>query len=783
MAKRIAAKPFNYENKPQRTPAIEVNNGQDLKIEDIWLQTPSQQLQSTPLSISAIEAELESLMNASASDSEVNPRKRSSNSPEPKYESIPGSTSTGISARSRQKMRKFEVDGDWDLDLYNHGWNSSPEDSGFSSGMDVPITRIIDKADDPQVWFATDTYKLPKLVDLYTEDDSWSGIPEDVLDQPSLPCVSGQLRSEPGNSGSMRTGEEDLDYMIPIEGILGSNKKPHTKRSKVAKGPSIKSGRWTAAEDRALIQGVTDYLGSRGLEPQPPPHFPAEQELKQNEQAVEDACAVMAIVDDTSPMLKLPSEKQQHQSFGWGGFRDEYVSLEDTSSDIKLFDSIFDILYVTSDEDISGKATSTTLSDPLYQRQEYQLINDGHHFTTLPPSNNGNAVSSGPFSPLILPQPMDLSFLSHFTGDSRRPPLPCPHTESVAIPCADRQIYVLKQPHVQSHNELYHLNPLSRFSGGSCELLNLDVQHQLPARQQSSSTSSLSLCPELKIVGLAEQKGESSLIKNRLEYQQHRQQCQSSHYNRYERLHENGNRIETTFQSTTPNQQQQHQYHQPHQRCHQFLEHSYYHSSTDLSSASTTPPFLVSPSTSPQTFSPTSNPYTQRPSPQFPFTRESYNGNSDDDPVKENMGSKVSGQQTAKSRSIGNFSDNCSNLLTESDMSLSLRHSPPSLTSSLFPPLPASQRKTPKTRDGYIIAVSLAMSLCPWSVITSYAIPGRTGVQAQARWSEALDPQVKKGSWTEEEDALLLKGMESLVERNGSAERDGSRSRQEKSAM
>ncbi|KAF9183982.1 hypothetical protein BGZ49_004482 [Haplosporangium sp. Z 27] len=66
----------------------------------------------------------------------------------------------------------------------------------------------------------------------------------------------------------------------------------------------------------------------------------------------------------------------------------------------------------------------------------------------------------------------------------------------------------------------------------------------------------------------------------------------------------------------------------------------------------------------------------------------------------------------------------------------------------------------PKNREDYLIAISRAMSVCPWSVIATNSVPGRTGVQAQARWSEALDPQVKKGPWTSEEDALLLRGVQ-----------------------
>ncbi|KAF9956846.1 Myb-like DNA-binding domain protein [Mortierella alpina] len=66
----------------------------------------------------------------------------------------------------------------------------------------------------------------------------------------------------------------------------------------------------------------------------------------------------------------------------------------------------------------------------------------------------------------------------------------------------------------------------------------------------------------------------------------------------------------------------------------------------------------------------------------------------------------------------------------------------------------------PSTRESYALAISRAMTTCPWNKITRQSIPGRTGVQAQARWSEALDPQVKKGKWSAEEDVLLLKGAQ-----------------------
>ncbi|KAJ2959165.1 hypothetical protein NQZ79_g5285 [Umbelopsis isabellina] len=49
----------------------------------------------------------------------------------------------------------------------------------------------------------------------------------------------------------------------------------------------------------------------------------------------------------------------------------------------------------------------------------------------------------------------------------------------------------------------------------------------------------------------------------------------------------------------------------------------------------------------------------------------------------------------------------------------------------------------------------------PWNKIAQ-RIPNRTGIQCQARWTEALDPTVRKGKWSEPEDSLLRAGVEAF---------------------
>lgn len=47
----------------------------------------------------------------------------------------------------------------------------------------------------------------------------------------------------------------------------------------------------------------------------------------------------------------------------------------------------------------------------------------------------------------------------------------------------------------------------------------------------------------------------------------------------------------------------------------------------------------------------------------------------------------------------------------------------------------------------------------PWGAIATMLPRRRTGIQCQARWSEALDPTVRKGKWTAEEDEMLYNGV------------------------
>jgi hypothetical protein len=48
-----------------------------------------------------------------------------------------------------------------------------------------------------------------------------------------------------------------------------------------------------------------------------------------------------------------------------------------------------------------------------------------------------------------------------------------------------------------------------------------------------------------------------------------------------------------------------------------------------------------------------------------------------------------------------------------------------------------------------------------WSLIASH-LPGRIGKQCRERWHNHLNPDIKRGKWTEQEDQIIIKAHERL---------------------
>ncbi|KAF9404071.1 hypothetical protein BGX21_000017 [Mortierella sp. AD011] len=654
----------------------------------------------------------------------------------PGYEPAIASTSTGISCRSREKKRKLEHE--WDIDPYEYGWDSSSETGGFSfpSAFEIASTSVkaqptpglyassllgdsVGKPDDLRSWSATDAHKLPKLVRPYSGNDGRSSTLEDVPVQ-SLVCALGQSQLGSDELDGIDNEEMVMRYTTLVDGASEipkeADKKQRKKcapRNKAADKMPIKSGRWTAAEDKALVQGVFDYLSSRGLEPQPPSHLPMEQELDTSKRTAQDASAILTITNlhSVRPPVGHLIERQSKRHC-WGDANHEHSCLGAVGSDVELFDSIVDVSYVANGEDtFEGIAAASNYLElnphsgsvlPHHRRRV-------HHWT-MPPAL---------FSPLVPPQLKEISLVPILTG----------HTS------ANRQIDVFWQPHFQ-------FKPVSHFHGGSCETTNVGSQQLGGRSQKLSPLPSPSRNPGLGISdGSPLFDGTITQISYHLGYQQPQQELFP--FNRYDK-------------NSYP--QQHHYQHQEHWGHQGFFGHNHGHPSAALS-LPITPPFSASPSASPQTSVPEPTMSSDTSSPQVPFTTC--------DPHTFDCGSNTASKDihlvkliTARDVPSGDTDHGVQVVSRQTTKSVASGPIKPCSTSLAFTPLHASQQETPKTQESYITAISRAMSQCPWSVIASHVVPGRTGVQAQARWSEALDPKVKKGPWTAEEDALLLKGVQ-----------------------
>ena len=73
--------------------------------------------------------------------------------------------------------------------------------------------------------------------------------------------------------------------------------------------------------------------------------------------------------------------------------------------------------------------------------------------------------------------------------------------------------------------------------------------------------------------------------------------------------------------------------------------------------------------------------------------------------------------------------------------------------------------KGPWTKDDdKIIIDCIKLGVTKWSEIAE-RIPGRIGSQCRNRWLNHLDPRIKKGAWSEEEDKILIESQNRMGNR------------------
>eukprot|EP01121_Diplochlamys_sp_Union-15-3_P016626 TRINITY_DN5694_c0_g2_i1.p1 TRINITY_DN5694_c0_g2~~TRINITY_DN5694_c0_g2_i1.p1 ORF type:complete len:174 (-),score=38.59 TRINITY_DN5694_c0_g2_i1:79-600(-) len=66
-----------------------------------------------------------------------------------------------------------------------------------------------------------------------------------------------------------------------------------------------------------------------------------------------------------------------------------------------------------------------------------------------------------------------------------------------------------------------------------------------------------------------------------------------------------------------------------------------------------------------------------------------------------------------------------------------------------------------KEEDDMVTKLVLKYGAKHWSQIASH-LPGRIGKQCRERWHNHLNPEIKKGKWTEEEDRIITEAQKQL---------------------
>ena len=93
-----------------------------------------------------------------------------------------------------------------------------------------------------------------------------------------------------------------------------------------------------------------------------------------------------------------------------------------------------------------------------------------------------------------------------------------------------------------------------------------------------------------------------------------------------------------------------------------------------------------------------------------------------------------------------------------------LRPQQPSWAESVGVPRPGLAKGPWTADEDRIIAACVDDGITKWSEIAD-RVPGRVGKQCRERWFNHLDPRIKKGPWSEEEDRILIEAQARLGNR------------------
>ncbi|KAF8927289.1 hypothetical protein BGZ58_010492 [Dissophora ornata] len=512
-----------------------------------------------------------------------------------------------------------------------------------------------------------------------------------------------------------------------------------------------KSGRWTSMEDKALVQEVVAYLASYGLKSQPPVDLVAEEVLGWEKQMEKDASSIMDIIN-TRPSFPStePHTKEKHQQYPHC----------DQNIDIDLFDSVVDASYdgdsiqglIETSSASPGTTSGETGTPDAVSVTDRVLISQFTTHSTLYQQNVTTSPPTWAFAQLPPAQ------TSPTPSQSLAGELPMLYTDSEVLGCLNASDHasiceprytMLDEPYLPTNSSYLNAGPLSNAEVDRSRQMEQQLRQQFLTMPLSAGHVDCVSTTPACLTSLNVPPIPGAFVKAAISYK--RQDLYQPHLNH--------SQVENT-------------------QCNHAISDLRIGANHALLPLPAVPALShFSPFAIPQQQvrtrqlqeSQSEQPLAFDPLYSLPATlcESTYQHcSSSPSPARH-----LSSMSLTVSATPSESSPQPHFLVCDAPLVSSPNEgtgSPADIYSAvLYPPTPLSLASSdcpthpviPKTSDEYSLAISRAMSLCPWSLIATRSIPGRTGVQAQARWSEALDPQVKKGPWSQEEDALLLSGV------------------------
>ncbi|KAF9145727.1 hypothetical protein BG015_011807 [Linnemannia schmuckeri] len=524
-------------------------------------------------------------------------------------------------------------------------------------------------------------------------------------------------------------------------------------RSRPPRQVRLKTGRWTKPEDTALYQGVVEYLAQFGLEPKPPAQFPLRESVKKEGEEKEEEESNKHEHEHKDVAKKLQSTSERMVKEGHRQVEYEPAMWRASTAELQMSER----------HRISNNNAFASESDPVRDRE-----NDIRLFDELVDvSRNNIQADDGSDGSL---------YLDPRVGQHTFVPAPFHVSSPIESACVSVNMdggLATESGFVNGHVDLIlRDSPHTRLETGVSSINNLQEIAFDPLDQHAPVPDTCNHINNIYLQQHQHQQGPQP----QQQYYQHFRDMNHAHPDQHHHI-------------------QQHHWPTLHQHYHQYHQHHYQqqhdHQQWQQQQGSLVPPAIFNEtqhgflphwseamsahsSRAVDVWLAPMNGEGLRDSELRTFTRADLPMST---PILKNVGidptassnnriTTVAAEQAALEMAL--FEDVFPNTtISTTTTTASPSPSTPTTTLNTLNLTTTSSTSTSsasssryKTHASYALAISRRLQNCPWSQIAALTVPGRTGVQAQARWSEALDPQVKKGPWSEEEDALLLEGVE-----------------------